>query len=123
MNWRTELNIKIYFLLNRLTPKKKQLIISGGDRTDSNAVEAANYISEHYELPVYFTVNDFFEPYADSILSKKVHRIKENSLELKIKRLRSKWLMGTHTSLLRPLPKNQIFINLWHGVGHKSKGI
>lgn len=123
MNWRTELNIRIYDLLNRLTPKKKQLIISGGDRADSNAVEAANYISEHYDFPVYFAVNDFFEPYADSILSKKVHRIKENSFKLKIIRLRSKWLMGTHDSLLRSLPINQIFINLWHGVGHKKKGM
>lgn len=123
MNWRTKLNIKIYDLLNRLTPKKKQLIISGGDRADSNAVEAANYISEHYDFPVYFSVNDFFEPYADSILSKKVRQLKNKSFEMEILKLRTKWLMGTHTSHLRPLPKNQIFINLWHGVGHKKKGM
>lgn len=123
MNWRTKLNIKIYDLLNRLTPKKKQLIISGGDRADSNAVEAANYISEHYDFPVYFRVNDFFEPYADVILSKKVRQLKNKSFEMEILKLRTKWLMGTHTSHLRPLPKNQIFINLWHGVGHKKKGM
>lgn len=123
MNWRTKLNIKIYDLLNRLTPKKKQLIISGGDRADSNAVEAANYISEHYDFPVYFTVNDFFEPYADSILSNKVRQLKNKSFEMEILKLRTKWLMGTHTSHLRPLPKNQTFINLWHGVGHKKKGM
>ncbi len=123
MNWRTKLNIKIYDLLNRLTSKKKQLIISGGDRADSNAVEAANYISEHYDFPVYFTVNDFFEPYADSILSDKVRQLKNKSFEMKILKLRTKWLMGTHTSHLRPLPKNQTFINLWHGVGHKKKGM
>lgn len=112
-----------YYLLNQLTPKKKQLIISGGDRADSNAVEAANYISEHYDFPVYFSINDFFEPYADSILSKKVRQLKNKSFEMEILKLKTKWLMGTHTSHLRPLPKNQIFINLWHGVGHKSKGI
>lgn len=123
MNWRTKLNIKIYDLLNRLIPKKKQLIISGGDRADSNAVEAANYISEHYDFPVYFTVNDFFEPYADSILSNKVRQLKNKSFEMEILKLRTKWLMGTHTSHLRPLPKNQTFINLWHGVGHKKKGM
>jgi len=122
MNWQTKLNIKIYDLLNRLTPKKKQLIISGGDRADSNAVEAANYISEHYDFPVYFSVNDFFEPYADSILSNKVRRIKAGSPELGKLLLRTKYRMATHDSLLKPLPKNQIFINLWHGVGHKPAG-
>lgn len=123
MNWRTKLNIKIYDLINGLIPKKNQLLVNGGDRADSNAIEAANYISEHCDFPVYFMVNDFFEPYADSVLSEKVHKIRENSFQLKIIRLRTKWLMGTHDSLLRPLPKNQTYINLWHGVGHKSKGI
>jgi len=120
---KTQINIKIYDFLNGLIPKKKQLIVSGGDRADANAVETANYVAEHYDFPVYFVVNDFFAPYADSILSKKVRRIKGNSFQLKCLRMRTKWLLDTHASLLRPLPKNQIHINLWHGVGHKSKGI
>jgi CDP-glycerol glycerophosphotransferase (TagB/SpsB family) len=97
------------------------VVITGGDKADANAIEIANYVADHYDFPVYYVVNDFFRPYSDSILSKRVKRIDTiNKTRLKMIYLNSKYFISTHDVLLKRTPKNKVFVNLWHGVGHKK---
>lgn len=121
MNWKTKINILFYNFLDRILPKSMQLVVTGGEKAEANAIEIANYVADHYDFPVYYVVNDFFRPYSDSILSKRVKRIDTiNKTRLKMIYLTSKYFISTHDVLLKRTPKNKVFVNLWHGVGHKK---
>lgn len=121
MSRKTQINIFFYNLLDQIIPKKRQLVVTGGEKAEANAIEIANYAAEHYDFPVYYVVNDFFRPYADSILSKRVNRIDTNNkTRLKMIYLTSKYFISTHDVISKKTPRNKVFVNLWHGVGHKK---
>lgn len=116
----TQLNIFIFNALNYLIPKKEQVIITGGLKADANAIEMANYVSQHYKMPVYYETNSFFAPYAKDLLHPNVQLLNSNEGKGKWTALRSKYKISTHESPTKKIPGKSVFVNLWHGVGHKS---
>lgn len=114
-----KINNFIYDILKSLIPKKEQVIIDGGQNADANAIELANYIASHYKLPVYYYMSPFFEPYAKDLLLPVVKRFGKSSKSKIWIALRTKYRISTH-GLPEKSFKNQVFVNLWHGVGHKK---
>jgi CDP-glycerol glycerophosphotransferase (TagB/SpsB family) len=87
----------------------------------SNAIEIANYISEHYDYPVFYIVDKYFKPYAENLVSPNVRLLKRTSLLFIFYRSTSKYILSTHGFLImRTSGRNQFHVNLWHGVGHKK---
>lgn len=85
---------------------------------ETNAIAMANYISENYALPVSFVVKKEFEESIAPLLNHNVKVVVIGSLRFNLTYLSSKYIFSTHGFL--PTPKNQVHINLWHGVGHKK---
>lgn len=114
-----KINNFIYDILKSLIPKKEQVIIDGGQKADANAIELANYIATHYNIPVYYYMSPFFEPYAKDLLLPVVKRFGKSSKSKIWIALRTKYRISTH-GLPETAFKNQTYVNLWHGVGHKE---
>src|SRR5699024_9538681 len=85
---------------------------------ETNAIAMANYICENYGMPVSFVVKKEYKKPIAALLDPKVKVIGIGSLSFKLAYLTSKYILSTHGFLIPP--KNQIHINLWHGVGHKK---
>lgn len=115
-----KINNFIYDILKSLIPKKEQVIIDGGQNADANAIELANYIASHYKLPVYYYMSPFFEPYAKDLLLPVVKRFGKSSKSKIWIALRTKYRISTHILPEKKFRK-QIYVNLWHGVGHKKE--
>lgn len=119
MNLIKKLKVEFYNFINTIIPKKNQVIIDGGQKADANAVELANYIVENYNVPVYYKSNPFIEKYSDKVLNKKIKLVNAKTKDYKFLYLRTKYIFTTHAVIQKKV-KNQIFTNLWHGVGHKK---
>jgi CDP-glycerol glycerophosphotransferase (TagB/SpsB family) len=105
--------------LNKVLPKFNKVIIIDHGRGESNAIEAANYIHKHYDLPVFLSMNEEIKGYARKILGPGVRLVNRRSIALKFAYLTSKYIFTTHGSILYDTPKRQLWVNIWHGVGHK----
>ena len=114
---------KLLTLLNKLFPKLDHIIVQGFPVGESSAVEVANYLSEHYKLPVYFAVSSNKENLKNvGLLNLEVILLNESSLRFRLKYLTAKYLFFTHGSPLSSFSKRQTVINIWHGVLYKNVG-
>jgi CDP-glycerol glycerophosphotransferase (TagB/SpsB family) len=105
--------------LNKLLPKSNKVIIIDHGKGESNAIEVANYIHKHYNLPVFLSVNGEIKGYARNILNPGVRLVNRRSIALKFVYLTSKYIFTTHGSIIEGTPNGQLWVNIWHGVGHK----
>lgn len=114
---------KVLTLLNKLLPKFNHVIVQGFPDGESSAVEVANYLSEHYSLPVYFaTSTNKSELIASGLLNPQITLLKASSLSLSILYFTAKYLFFTHGSRLAAFSKRQTAVNIWHGVLYKKVG-
>lgn len=104
--------------LNRIFPKLNRVMLIDSLNAETNAIAMANYISKNYDLPVSFVVKNEYKKPIVALLDSKIKVIGIGSLSFKLASLTSKYILSTH-GFLTP-PKNQMHINLWHGVGHKK---
>jgi CDP-glycerol glycerophosphotransferase (TagB/SpsB family) len=112
---------KIIIFLNKVLPKSNRVLVQDNFKGASNAIEIANYISEHYEYPVFYIVDKYFKPHAENLVSPNVRLLKRTSLLFVLYRPTSKYILSTHGfSIMRTSGRNQFHVNLWHGVGHKK---
>jgi len=126
--------IKIFFrktwersidLLNKLLPKKKQVLLIGNHQIEDNIIELANYLAANTNYKVICEISESYFDKASSFLDR---RVKLENSEKKIKclflALRSSHIIYTYPYSLAfyTKSKRQKFINLWHGVGHKKIG-
>src|SRR5699024_12643718 len=49
---------RILSYINVLFPKFNQVIVEGGPNIESNAIAVANYISQHYDIPVFYVISN-----------------------------------------------------------------
>lgn len=112
--------------INKILPKgNKALIMGSGDSAvlESNAVELANYIKDNQEnIKVYFASNNGCRPYVYKHLHKGIHFVAYRSFSHIWYLCTSRYIFSTYGSLLRRFSKKQVFVNIWHGVGHKRIG-
>jgi CDP-glycerol glycerophosphotransferase (TagB/SpsB family) len=112
---------RIIIVLNKVLPKFNRVLIHDSFKGESNAIEIANYISKHYDYPVLYTVNKRFKPYAAHLLSPEVQLVEWMSILFILYRSTSKYILSTHGFLIIGASgRNQLHVNLWHGVGHKK---
>jgi CDP-glycerol glycerophosphotransferase (TagB/SpsB family) len=112
---------RIIIVLTKVLPKFNRVLIQDNFKGESNAIEIANYISKHYDYPVLYTVNKSFKPYAANLLSPEIRLIEWMSILYLLYRPTSKYIFSTHGFLvIGASGRNQVHINLWHGVGHKK---
>jgi CDP-glycerol glycerophosphotransferase (TagB/SpsB family) len=109
--------------LNKLVPKLNRVLIVGNESLPSNAVALANYMSDQYDIPVYFAVSNEARPYANELLSPDIRLVTySNKLFQRIvlfsKYFSSKYIFSTHGFHFGS-SKKQTLVNVWHGVGHK----
>lgn len=60
---------KILSYINKLLPKYNQVAIRGVPNTESSAISIANYISTHYDFPVYYLISSKHKDEANNLLS------------------------------------------------------
>jgi CDP-glycerol glycerophosphotransferase (TagB/SpsB family) len=114
--------------INRLLPKFNRILIVGAPNADSQAIAVANYISQHYKLPIIYSISNTFKDDPHNLLApaiSTVHRTwdKWPSIKFILKFMTSKYIFITQNPFLYSFPDKQIVTNLWHGVGHKKIGL
>lgn len=90
---------------------------------ESNCVEVANHIAEHYKIPVVYALPAKLHGYARKLLSQEISVIDQEGLEFKRAYFTSKYIFSAHWKFPRFYTGNQTIVNLWHGVGHKKIGL
>ncbi len=109
--------------VSRLIPKKKNLVIfeSFPDFSD-NVYHLFEYMNNNEKIKKKYSliwlVND--EKIHEKLLKKKIKTYKKFSLRGIFVLLRSKYIFISHTGFLNVKSKNQILINLWHGMPLKA---
>jgi CDP-glycerol glycerophosphotransferase (TagB/SpsB family) len=112
---------KTIIILNKILPKFNRVLVQDNFKGASNAIETANYISRHYDYPVFYVVDKYFKPYAENLVAPEVRLLKRTSILFIFYRSTSKYILSTHGFPLIPSSgRNQVHVNLWHGVGHKK---
>ncbi len=104
--------------LNQLAPKLNRVLFIDNFKGETNAIAMANYVAANYSFKVYYIVEKGMEGKLSPLLHPNVKTVILGSLEYSIVKMTSKYVFGTHGFAKNS--KNQITINLWHGVGHKK---
>jgi CDP-glycerol glycerophosphotransferase (TagB/SpsB family) len=100
--------------------KSNQVLICEPWNIESNCVEVANYIAGHYSFPVYYAVPKRLLVHAQNLVSKDVKVIEVDTLYFKYLFLTSRYIFAAHWKFPKYYTKDQVIVNLWHGVGHKK---
>jgi CDP-glycerol glycerophosphotransferase len=114
---------RIYKTLNKVSPKFNQVLVKGSNTIENNAIEVANYISLKKQVPVYFAVNPPYMAHARKLLLPKIKLISYYSFRYWRIYFTSKYIFSSHGNFLEERTKNQVAVNIWHGVGHKRIGL
>jgi len=116
-------------LFRLITPIRDRVLIISHSKIEDNAVEMANYLAENYKLRIGLMLSDK-DLRSVKKLKNKIHPavsfysfpgLKPFHPESFRQLFGSKYILFTH--LIFPYDrylKNQITVNLWHGVGHKK---
>lgn len=112
-----------------ITPIRDRVLIVSHSKIEDNAVEMANYLAENYDFKIGLMFSDK-DLKSVKNLKPKIHPAVSLHSYLGLKPFRPesfRQLFGSKyilfTQLLYPFDrylKNQITVNLWHGVGHKK---
>jgi CDP-glycerol glycerophosphotransferase (TagB/SpsB family) len=111
---------RAYRMANKILPKLDRVLVTGSDKVESNAIETANYIAAHYNIPVYFGVSPLFHSCVEQLLDTKIKIVDMSSIRFLMLTLTSKYIFSTHGSSLAGSTRRQTEVNIWHGVGHKK---
>lgn len=111
---------KAYRAANWLLPKVNRVLVTGSDKMETNALEAANYIAHHYDIPVYIAVSRAFREYIEDLLHPDVHLIDMEGPGFLLFSLCSKYIFSTHGSSLAGSSSRQTEVNIWHGIPLKK---
>jgi CDP-glycerol glycerophosphotransferase (TagB/SpsB family) len=115
-----KLIFKLQHAVNTKVRKRNQVLICEPWNIESNCVEIANYMVEHYNFPVYYAVPNRLLVHARNLVSKGVQVIDSDTLGFKYLFLTSKYIFAAHWMFPKYYTKDQVIVNLWHGVGHKK---
>lgn len=117
------IKLKLINFLKKRVPKFNWVMIVGNYQVETNTIELANYIQEHYKYPVIFAVDKKVRPYVKALLVPGI-RIVNFGPAYRLFYLTCKYIFSTHPgekALFKGrLSEKQTLINVWHGVGHKK---
>lgn len=96
-------------------------MVVGNNGLESNAIELANYISNHYAIKVYFAVPRQFHGNIYKVLDKNVFIIPYGGRKFLLNFLTSKYVFATHNwGSAANGSKRQVYVNVWHGASYKK---
>jgi CDP-glycerol glycerophosphotransferase (TagB/SpsB family) len=105
---------------NTLFRKNNNVLICEPWNIESNCVEVANYLAEHYGRRVFYAVPRRLMALAEKLVGPGVEVVENGSLQFKYLFLTSKYIFAAHWEFPKFYTKKQVVVNLWHGVGHKK---
>lgn len=106
--------------INLVTPKLDSILVIGSSSIEVNAVELCRYIGKSYNYRIRFAVSKKYKSYLKDILPENVSVICLGSIHFFLVLISSRIIFSTHNYILEHFSKRQLFINVWHGVGHKK---
>lgn len=110
-----------YDFINKLAPKFFRVLVVGNNGLESNAIELANYLSNHYAIKVYFAVASQFHENIHKVLGKNVCVIPYGGRKFLYYFLTSKYVFATHNwGAAANGSKRQVYVNVWHGASYKK---
>lgn len=114
--------------LNILIPKKEKVFVRGVPNNSSNAVAITNYIDDHYNYRVYYSITNSYKDFPQINRSDKITILKNfegvlNRFKQYYHLLTSKYIFFTHKISYLKYSKRQIAVNVWHGVMYKKVGV
>lgn len=110
----------IYIFLNRLFPRLDKVLVYGNRKGECNAVEVANFMSKQYDFPVFYVVDQNFGPYVKQVLDSNIRLIQTKSVSFIYHLITSKYIFSTHGFMPLVSAKDQITVNIWHGLLYKN---
>jgi CDP-glycerol glycerophosphotransferase (TagB/SpsB family) len=112
--------LNLNYALNTGISKRKQVLICEPWNIETNCVEIANYLVEHFDYPVFYSVPGRLMVDARKLVNPAVRVIENDTLQARFLFLRSKYIFAAHWQFPKYYTKAQVIVNLWHGVGHKK---
>lgn len=114
---------ELYTLINKILPKTEKVIVQGFPNIEASAIEVANYIAKHYQLPVFYIISGGQEVHPRKLLDERINVIENKSIVYIRHYFTSRYIFFTHGSPLRSFSERQKVINIWHGLLYKKVGI
>lgn len=120
MNWKGRLANWLFDVLNSIIPKNEWAVVLCPQKVEDNGVVMANYLVKNKILPVTLIVP---KDKINFVRAKSEPGLNVLSLSFltsyRLARARY-WFLTDTVKLGNRKNKKQIFINIWHGVGHKK---
>jgi len=114
--------------LNKVMPKFNRVIIIPFPNTESSALELANVLHSEKGVPVLYVTSSKQKTFPDRLLLPGVKIISSDmnfyATTLYILNvLTSRYVFFTHGIFLKTNSRNQVLVNLWHGLLYKKLGM
>lgn len=106
--------------LNTLVPKYDRVLVQGFPNIEPSAVEVANKLIERKPNKVYYVVSKKSDDRPHKVLNPSIKLVNRESLTYFFYYLTTKYIFFTHGSFLKKLTKNQVTVNIWHGLPYKK---
>ncbi len=106
--------------LNMILPKYERVLVQGFPNIEPSAIEVANKLAERNQFKVYYVVSTKTEDRPYKLLDPSIKFIQRESLTYFFFYLTTKYIFFTHGSFLKKLSKNQVTVNIWHGLPYKK---
>lgn len=118
----TNFKFRLFRLIKSIIPKYNGVMVVGSYQLETNAVELANYIHQHYKIDVCFVVDKKLKPFVRTLLYPGI-KVTSFGPAFRYYYFTSKYIFATHPGTKgffeAGLTSNQTMVNVWHGVGHK----
>jgi CDP-glycerol glycerophosphotransferase (TagB/SpsB family) len=111
------------YFANHLFKKTNRVLICEPSHLETNNIEVANYIAEHYDMPVAYGLPKDLITSARRILSTNVELVDVNSRRFKFLYYTSKYIFTAHWIFPRFYTSKQTVLNIWHGIPLKRIGL
>lgn len=122
-----KLKHRIYFKkdywTNHLVKKENRVLICEPWNLEANSIEVANYISMNYKMGVAYGVPKKLIGYAKKLVHPGVEVIDQYSFRFKVLYWKSKYIFSSHWKFPRYYTKEQVILNIWHGIPLKRIGL
>lgn len=115
----------IFNIINLFFQKQERIVFISNIKVEENAIAMANFVADNYDFEVslllpkkdFKNVSSFIHHNVGLYKSPRLKSFSWASIKILCK---SKYIFFTYPFFLKRFTKDQQYINLWHGVGHKK---
>lgn len=103
-----------------ILPKHDRVLVQGFPNIEPSAIEVANKLAERNQFEVYYVISTKTEDRPYKFLDPSIKFVQRESLTYFFFYLTTRYIFFTHGSFLKELSKNQVTVNIWHGLPYKK---